>query len=92
MRKNLEIPKPLLRSLRMEAVKNDSTVQVLAGEILEHYLDVDVPPASIEGQTVRTEIGVDEMLWESVRQLAHRNGESIYTAFVKSAVALGYAP
>lgn len=92
LRKNVELPKRLLVDLKLEAVKNETTLYALAGEILEHYLEADVPHIALdESNRVRTQLDVDETTWEQVRSLAHKNGVGIYRAFEEAAAHLGYS-
>lgn len=90
MRKNLTLPKRLLRAIKVEAAANGSTLQAIAGEILENYLDHEVPLVEPDTDTVTTQVTLDEVAWEQARQLAAKSGISIYRAFESSAAALGY--
>lgn len=90
MNKWIDLPVPLLRNLKVEAAANDTTLGNLCGEILQNFLDNEVPIVAPADNRTKILVKLPETDWEQARAVAREAGISIYRAFESSAVQLGY--
>jgi len=79
MNKWLDLPVPLLRNLKVEAIKNGTTLRQVCSEILQNFLDNPVPIVTAPaGDRTKVLIELSEADWNHLRELARENNIQVY--------------